>query len=144
MAWRGVVLNVCSRTMTSRGFLRILVAVGVSLLAAPVVLAAGLPDGEKKKIEFLISHLESIKDAKFTRNGTEYDSKSAAKFLRGKWNAKKDAILTAKDFIAKAATKSSTTGKPYLIRLKPGAPQVPCADYLNERLKEFEAAPKTE
>lgn len=128
--------------MTSRAFLRIVVAAGVSLLAAPAVSAAGLPDGEKKKIEFLISHLESIKDASFSRNGKEYDSKSAAKFLRGKWNANKDDILTAKDFIAKAATKSSTTGKSYLIRLKAGAPQVPCADYLNERLKEFEAAPK--
>ena len=71
-----------------------------------------------------------------------YDPATAAKFLRGKWDSNKDSILTAKDFIAKAATKSGTTGKPYLIRLKPGAPQVPCADYLNERLKELETAPK--
>lgn len=128
--------------MTSRTFLRIVVPAGISLLAAPVATAAGLPDAEKKKIESLISYLESIKDAKFIRNGTEYDARTAAKFLRGKWDSNKDSILSAKDFIAKAATKSGTTGKPYLIRLKPGAPQVPCADYLNERLKELETTPK--
>lgn len=125
--------------MTSGTFLRILLATALSLLASPIMLAAGLPDAEKEKIESLISHLESIKDAKFTRNGTEYEAKSAAKFLRGKWDANKDSILTAKDFITKAATKSGTTGKPYLIQLKPGAPKLPCADYLNDRLKELDA-----
>lgn len=111
----------------------------LSIMVAPRASAAPLPDAEKKKIESLISNLESLKDAKFTRNGTEYEPRSAAKFLRGKWDANKDIILSAKDFITKAATKSGTTGKPYLIQLKPGAPKIPCADYLGERLKELEA-----
>ena len=121
--------------MNSRSFLRIIV---VSALAIPFASAAALPEAEKKKIESLISHLGTLKGAKFNRNGKDYDAATAAKFLRGKWDANKDSILTAKDFISKAATKSGTTGKPYLITLKPGGPQTPCADYLGERLKELE------
>ena len=37
-------------------------------------------------------------------------------------------------FIAKAASVSSTSGKPYLIRFKDGR-EVKCGDYLKERLK---------
>ena len=89
---------------------------------------------EKAKIESLISHLENLKDATFIRNGSDYDAKSAAKFLRGKWQANDKEIKTAADFIAKAATGSSTTGKPYLIRFKDNT-QTKCSDYLTARLK---------
>jgi len=34
------------------------------------------------------------------------------KFLRGKWDRQRAEIKTVQDFIAKAATKSSTTAKP--------------------------------
>jgi hypothetical protein len=43
---------------------------------------------EKTRIEGLITHIEGLKDANFIRNGKSYDSKNAAKFLRGKWEAK--------------------------------------------------------
>jgi hypothetical protein len=92
---------------------------------------------EKAKIESLISHLEGLNDATFIRNGSEYNAKNAAKFLRGKWESNKKEIATAKDFIDKAATKSSTTGKPYLIRMKNA--ETPCADYLTAQLKKIEA-----
>ena len=97
--------------------------------------AAGAPPDEKAKIERLISHLESMTDAKFVRNGSEYDAKSAAKFLRKKWESKDEEIKTAKDFITKAASVSSTSGKPYLIRFKDGK-EVKCGDYLTSQLKD--------
>jgi Family of unknown function (DUF5329) len=105
--------------------------------------AAGLPAAEKAKIESLLSHVANLTDAKFIRNGKDYDAKSAAKFLRGKWEANEKNINSANDFIAVAATKSSTSGKPYLIQLK-GRPATPCADYLTTELKklgEAEASP---
>ena len=92
---------------------------------------------ETAKIESLISHIESLHDATFLRNGSDYTAKNAAKFLRGKWDANKKEIHSANDFISKAATKSSTTGKPYVIRLKGGV-ETPCADYLNAQLKKIE------
>ncbi len=98
---------------------------------------------EKAKVEALISHLETLTGATFIRNGTDYDAKTAAKFLRGKWKAHEKEIKTATDFIAKAATVSSTSGKPYLIRLK-GAQETACADYLAAQLKKLESAPRHE
>jgi len=94
------------------------------------------PLSEKEKIEALIKHIEGLKDAKFVRNNTEYDAKAAATFLRGKWDNAKD-VKTAKDFIDKCATKSSTTGKDYLIRMKDGK-EKKSADYLKDELKKIE------
>jgi hypothetical protein len=100
-------------------------------------LAAEIPTGEKQKIEALIAQVENLKDATFIRNGSDYDSKLAARFLRGKWSSNEDEIKSAQDFITKAATGSSTSGKPYLIRFKDGR-EVTCADYLKAELGKLE------
>lgn len=121
--------------MTSRTFLRVVLALVLSLAAILPSHAAPAPE-EKAKIEALIRHVENLKDAMFIRNGSEYDAKSAAKFLRGKWQAKEKEILTASDFIAKAASVSGTTGKPYVIRFKDGR-QVKCSEYLAGELKKL-------
>jgi hypothetical protein len=102
-----------------------------------LVQAAEKPKTEKQKIEALIKHVEELKDAKFVRNDTEYDAKTAARFLRGKWEANEDEIKTAKDFVEKAASVSSTTGKPYLIRFKEGK-EVKSGEYLLDELKKLE------
>lgn len=96
---------------------------------------------EQSKIEALIQSVESMSDATFVRNGSEYNAKNAAKFLRGKWDAQRKDIHTVNDFIDKVATRSSTTGQPYLIRSK-GAAETPCADFLKAQLKKIETAPK--
>lgn len=99
----------------------------------PLAMAADADSGGDAKINSLISHVESLNGATFIRNGKEYTSANAAKFLRGKWDANRKDVKTPEDFIAKVATKSSTTGKPYLIRFKDGK-ETPCADYLRTRL----------
>jgi hypothetical protein len=99
---------------------------------------AATPPAEKQKIEALIAKVEGLQDARFIRNGTDYDAKNAAKFLRGKWSANEKEISTAKDFIAKAGTASSTSGKPYLIRFKDGR-ETACADYLKAELAKLES-----
>ena len=67
------------------------------------------------------------------RNGKAYDASTAAKFLRGKWNSRKSEIASAEDFIAKVASVSSTTGKPYLIRFEDGR-EVPSAEFFRAEL----------
>jgi hypothetical protein len=110
-----------------------------ALLLVPSQLMAGdIAPVEKAKIEALIAGVEGLADAKFSRNGSSYDAKTAAKFLRGKWGRNEAEIKTAADFIAKAATASGTSGKPYMIQLK-GADEVKCADYLTEQLRKLEA-----
>lgn len=110
--------------------------------APPGRAGEGAAPAEKAKIETLIQRMETMTDASFVRNGKEYDAKTAARFLRGKWDANSDEIRTAAEFIDKAATKSSTSGKPYLIKTKAGV-ETPAADFLKAELKKLEkpAAP---
>jgi len=99
------------------------------------------PASEKEKIEALIKLVEGLKDARFVRNDREYDAATSAKFMRGKWEADQASIKTAKDFIVKAGSVSSTTGKPYLIRFKDGT-QKKSGDYLMEQLLKLEGKGK--
>ena len=75
---------------------------------------------ETKKIEFLLKEVEQLKGAKFWRNGSSHSPKQAADHLRMKWEKAGKSIKTAKDFIDKIASKSSTSGKPYEIEFENG------------------------
>jgi len=97
---------------------------------------------ETAKIEALIAHVESLNGAVFIRNKTEHPPKEAAAHLRTKWNAVKDQIATARDFIDKLATSSSTSNEPYTIRLSDGKTR-PAGEYLHEQLQELEKPPPT-
>ena len=92
---------------------------------------------EDQKIEALIKHVEELKDVKFVRNGTEHDPSEAAQLMKYKWDNNKDDIKTARDFISTCATKSSTSGQPYLIKFKDGK-EVKSADYLTAELEKLE------
>jgi hypothetical protein len=116
--------------------LRVVLSSFLLAQALSVAIADDKPQTEKQKIEALIKHVEGLKDAKFVRNDSEYDAKTAAKFLRGKWESNESQIKTARDFIEKAASVSTTSGKPYLIRFKDR--EVKNGDYLNEQLKKLE------
>jgi len=89
---------------------------------------------EKKKIEYLISSLENLKGAKFIRNGSEYNRQEAAKHLRMKIQLAGDRVQTADDFIRLCASKSYTSGKPYLIRLSDGK-TIKAEKYFRDKLK---------
>jgi membrane-bound lytic murein transglycosylase len=119
-----------------------LILTGAGLAPLLVAALAVVPDQERptterQKIEALIKHVEGLKDAKFVRNGMEYDAKTAVQFLRGKWDANTAQIKTAKDFIEKAASISTTTGQPYLIRFKDGK-QMKSGEYLKAELQKLE------
>jgi hypothetical protein len=115
-------------------------ALGPALLLAAALVpvqARAAAMTETQKIEALIRHVEGLQDAKFVRNGSAYDAKTAGKFLRRKCEANKADIQTAEDFIAKAASISSTSGKPYLIRFQDGT-ETKSGDYLRAQLKKLE------
>jgi hypothetical protein len=75
---------------------------------------------EQKKIEFLLNEVENLQGAKFWRNGSSYSAKAAAEHLRMKYNKAKSEIHSAKDFIEKIGSKSSTSGKVYQIEFADG------------------------
>ncbi len=103
-------------------------------LGTTATLPAQAAGDEKAKIEALISHIEGLDSASFVRNGKDYSAANAGKFLRAKWNRDDKEVKTAADFIAKVATASGTTGKPYVIRFKDGK-ETPCGEYLTAQLK---------
>lgn len=122
-----------------RRYLTVVASVVVITIAAinALTTADEQPTTDKQKIEALIKHLEGLKDATFVRNDRDYDGKAAAKFLRGKWQANQADIKTVKDFIDKAASVSSTTGKPYVIRFKDGK-ETKSGEYLLAELKKLD------
>ncbi|HAJ26455.1 MAG TPA: hypothetical protein DCG53_04290 [Syntrophus sp. (in: bacteria)] len=75
---------------------------------------------EAAKIQHLIASVETLKGAKFIRNGSEYDARLAADHLRLKFKNAGKRVRTAEDFIKYCGSKSSITGKAYLIRLTDG------------------------
>jgi hypothetical protein len=92
-------------------------------------------DSEKAKIEYLISSISELKDAKFIRNGSEYDTAAASKHLRRKLKAAGNKISTAEEFIEYCATRSSISGEPYTIKLQSGVVQ--SGTYFREKLKSY-------
>ena len=110
----------------------------LAILLTPLFLnAQNSPAGEKQKIEALIKHVGDLKDAKFVRNGSTYEPATAVRFLRGKWNANKAGVKSARDFIEKIATKSETSGKPYLLRFSDGK-EIHSREFLLTELEKIE------
>lgn len=121
-------------------YFRFIVSCALSLgLLLPFV-AAGqtTPGPEKQKIEALIEQVGELKDARFIRNGKEYDVAAAVRFLRGKWKANDKEVKTARDFVDKVASASGTSGKPYHIRFKDGR-EITSGDFLFAELKKLES-----
>jgi hypothetical protein len=87
------------------------------------------PPSERQKIEAIIQYVGAMNDTKFVRNGSAYDAKTAALFLRRKWGANDAEVKTARDFIDKVASVSGTSGKPYMMRFKDGS-EVKSRDFL--------------
>jgi len=106
------------------------------LLAEPELAQRGI---EQRKIEYLISAVAELHDATFIRNGSEYDSRQAAKHLRSKLGYAGSRVKTAEDFITWCATGSSLSSEKYRIRFSDGRVR-DTADYLRDKLARYEMA----
>jgi hypothetical protein len=82
---------------------------------------------EKKKIEYLISSVEKLKEA--------------AGHLRMKLQNDGGRVRTADDFIRLCASKSSISGKPYRIRTSDGKTMT-SEQYFREKLKKYPSTAK--
>jgi hypothetical protein len=91
-------------------FLTLLIASASSWAAAPSAAA-------RAEIEQLLAFVAKS-GCQFNRNGTWYAAPEASAHLAKKERYLEDRgqIASPEDFIAKAATKSSMTGKPYTVR----------------------------
>jgi hypothetical protein len=112
-------------------------------VAALVVACLGRPAWaapsaiEAARIERLIDHVAAQKKMAFIRNGTAYSCKEAALFLRGKFEKMGEHVSTAAQFIDQIASRSSTTGQPYLIRFPDGR-TMPAGQFLAQELQRMD------
>ena len=105
---------------------------------AGVVRAAPSPV-EMARIERLLVMIGSRRDMRLLRNGTEHDTDTAVSFLRGKLKHHGSGIKTAEEFIDRLASRSSTTGQLYLVRMSDGR-QIPAGDFLRIELARLDKA----
>jgi len=91
-----------------------------------------------QEIQRLITYVENS-EATFIRNGARHDASAGADHLRLKLRRGAKYAKTAEDFIANLATKSSWSGKPYLVEHVDGK-QEHLSAWLLRELKRLRAA----
>lgn len=102
--------------------------------------AGGLPQAARAEIDGLLSRL-AASHCRFQRNGVWHAADAAEAHLRRKldWLATRGAVASAEDFIERAATKSSVSGRPYLVKCG-NMPAVPSDAWLHSELGALRAA----
>ncbi|MFC3549699.1 DUF5329 domain-containing protein [Lysobacter cavernae] len=109
------------------------------LLAAPTANAAeaATPAQIAREIDRLIAAL-GASGCQFQRNGRWYDAGEAQAHLRKKyaWLRKRDMVASSEQFIERAGSESSMSGKPYQVRC-PGRPAVVSSSWLTAKLAEL-------
>ena len=100
----------------------------------PVSYAAPTPAPVRAEIDALLARMQSSR-CRFYRNGEWFDAAKAKQHLLNKLkNAEKVTTLDSTEaFIARVATMSSASGKPYQVRCAGGAAQ-PSAEWLTAEL----------
>lgn len=124
-----------ARSFTLR---RRLLRVGLVVLPGWPAITRAAPDAaESARIERLLAHLASVDGVRFVRNGKAYPGAEAAVHLRNKLDAVRDRLSTVQQFIDEVASTSSTSGRPYLVRLRDGS-ELSARDWLRGELQRLE------
>ncbi|QNA90217.1 DUF5329 domain-containing protein [Massilia sp. Dwa41.01b] len=115
-------------------------AVTILLAAGLHTAAAAAPDTRAQaEINHLLDYV-ATPGCQFSRNGSWHEGEKAREHLQQKYDylAKRDMVTNAESFIARAASESSTSGRPYQVKCGDGKP-VASAVYLKEELARFRA-----
>ncbi|WP_271196749.1 YfeK family protein [Pseudomonas turukhanskensis] len=110
-----------------------IICISCCLLAATESQAALNPQSQDE-VGKLLAFVENS-GCSFIRNGSAYDGKEARMHLQQKLDylENKGLVSSSEDFIQRAATGSSISGKPYSVDCK--GQQQPSADWLNGELQ---------
>jgi uncharacterized protein DUF5329 len=111
---------------------------GLGLLATlwlPYSASSMTDDTAAPIINHLLAYVEDS-NCVFIRNDKEYNSKEAAKHLKGKYDYLMYKVKTAEDFIEIAGSKSTVSGKPYWVRCAGHSP-VLSANWLMQELSDY-------
>ncbi|MCO7468745.1 YfeK family protein [Stenotrophomonas maltophilia] len=109
--------------------------VALALALAPGIAGAAPSADARREITQLIGSLDGSQ-CQFQRNGSWYGPADARAHLQRKYDylLKKDMVDSAEQFIERAASQSSMSGKAYRIRC-PGQPEQTSAAWFGARLQ---------
>ena len=103
-----------------------------------LVMTAALPAESEEivshEIVHLLQYIESS-DCIFIRNGEEYSAAEARAHIQKKYDHFKYRVKTTEDFIKYAGTKSSMSGKPYMVRCN--GQEIRNTDWLSTELQKL-------
>jgi hypothetical protein len=118
---------------------RRLLVIVLTCLLVPAIEAAPLAPAARAEVDGLLSRLEASA-CEFSRNGSWYPASEAKAHLLRKLGYLEDKglVQTAEQFIERAASSSSVTGEPYLVRCGSDAP-VQSGAWLRAQLKAMRA-----
>lgn len=114
---------------------RVAIAVGAAAVAITFMSAAVFADTTEDEIDYLISSVGKSGCA-FIRNGKRYSGRDARAHLKSKRRANARLIHSTEEFIEKIASKSSMSGKPYLISCK-GQERQTAGEWFTELLMKY-------
>ena len=99
-----------------------------------------MSEAAKREVGELLARIEKS-PCEFNRSGTWYSGPQARSHLQRKYIylAERGQLGSAEDFVVLAASKSSITGEPYLIRCGAAAP-ITSAVWLEGELRKLRAA----
>lgn len=117
-----VLLSVLFPTLVFAQNYNIALVTGVAVMPIQLALTVRVSERQTQahRIQKLIESLNKLENAKFIRNGKEHVVSEAIDHITKKWKWKQDQIKSANEFINIVGTKSSMTGKPYLIKMQSG------------------------
>ena len=99
---------------------------------------ADVPPGQRAEVGHLIAYL-ATSHCVMIRNGKRHDGEEAAQHVRRKYEHFREKIATTEDFIARSATKSMMSGRPYQVQC-PGEKPLPSSDWLLAELAAFRSS----
>ncbi|WP_367344627.1 DUF5329 domain-containing protein [Stenotrophomonas bentonitica] len=114
---------------------RLILTIAAALIAVVGNATAAPSETARREIASLIGALDGS-TCRFQRNGSWHDAAEARAHLQRKYDylLKKDKVDTAEQFIERAASRSSMSGKPYRIAC-PGQPEQTAASWFGARLQ---------
>jgi hypothetical protein len=104
----------------------------MTVLFLPAISAADVPKHQQAEVEHLLTFIMQSQ-CEIVRNGIPHNAESAIKHIKAKYDYYRDDIKTTEDFIQYSATKSTLSGKYYLVTCE-GSQPVKTQDWLLSEL----------
>ena len=119
-------------------FPRLISTLLISLAVTAPAFAVEPGAAAKAEVSTLLTRL-AASGCTFQRNGSWYNAAEARAHLEKKYQylLDKQRLASAEDFVEMAATRSSTSGKPYIVKC--GDKEQPSAQWMGEQLKALRA-----